>query len=149
MCDYSSSFESVLSSVPINCVRNCIILMQEAGAELHETNFSHCTTSVRLGHPASYFSAMCVWKQSLVFWKLSSVSPGDPCFTSRSVPSAGLRHSRQCIPYRRGKSWRFPSPSGGSSKHCYHGHKLDRERSEECVCVYTLCEEREGKDRTV
>ncbi len=27
------------------------------------------------------------------------------------------------------------SPSGGSSKHSFHGHKLDRERGEECVCV--------------
>lgn len=41
------------------------------------------------------------------------------------------------------------SPSGGSSKHSHHGHKLDRgEEWEVCLCARRT-RGREGKDRTV
>ena len=75
---------------------------------------------------------VCVSFFSVFFFKLSSVLPGDLSFPSRSVLSAGPRHSEQSIPYRRGKSWLKASPSGDSSKHSYHGHKLDPVR---IVCV--------------
>lgn len=69
--------------------------------------------------------------------------PGDLCFTSRSAPSAGPRHSQTMYPLQGSEELALqPVPLEAHQNTVTMDTNLTGERSEKCVCVRG---EREGE----